>query len=204
MLYELLQVSLCDLICSRSYDFVFWTFNKPKLTCAEGIKSGFITLKECSSQVLEGRRYCKILVWSIPCLTLWMLPVLFRFCYSALTSKSTSFIKLNKNSSKKVGCLRSICMDFVRFEFEKVKTNLKISFFFLSKSFVDPVPIIGKSILTTALSPFLHSMVSKILCGKRIGFITLLKNKITKNHRLLLLSERVLGVNYVLCIMKFE
>ena len=78
---------------------------------------------------------------------------------------------------------------------------LEISFF-LSKSFVDPISITGKIILSTTLLLFLHSMVSNILCGKRIGFITLSKDKITKNHRLLLSSERVLGVNYVLYIMK--
>ena len=80
---------------------------------------------------------------------------------------------------------------------------LEISFF-LSKSFVDPIPITGKIILSTTLLPFLHSMVSNILCGKRIGFITLSKNNINENHGLLLSSERVLRVSYVLYIVKFE
>ena len=95
-------------------------------------------------------------------------------------------------------------MVLVHFELEKSQKTfcLEISFF-LSKSVVDPIPITGKIILSTTLLPFLHSMASNSLCGKRIGFITLSKNKITKNHGLLLSSERVLGVNYVLYIIKF-
>ena len=72
----------------------------------------------------------------------------------------------------------------------------------MSKSFADPIPVMGKIILLTTLLLFLHSMVSDNLFGERKGFITLSKNKITENHRLLLLSERVLGVNYVLYILK--
>ena len=88
---------------------------------------------------------------------------------------------------------------------KKKKTFFSWNSPFLSKSFVDPIPIMGKVILSTTLLPFLHSaMVSNILCGKRTGFITLPKNKITENHGLLLLilSKRVLGVN--LCFVYYE
>ena len=70
-------------------------------------------------------------------------------------------------------------MNLVHFELERFKKNcLEISFC-LSKSFVDPVPITGQVILSTTLLSFLHSMVSNILYGKRIGFITLTENKIS-------------------------
>ena len=50
--------------------------------------------------------------------------------------------------------------------------------FFLSKSNVDPKPITRKVTLSNTQLPFIHSMVSNILCGKRIGF-TLWKKKTT-------------------------
>ena len=86
---------------------------------------------------------------------------------------------------------------------KRKKNCLEVSFF-LSQSFVDPILKMGKSILSTTLLPFFHSIVSKILCSERIGFIMLPRNKIPEIHGLLLLSERVLGVNFVLYVMKFE
>ena len=76
--------------------------------------------------------------------------------------------------------------------------------FFQSKSFVEPnpIPLTGKINLTMLLL-FIHSIVSNILCDKRIGFIMLSKKKVTTNHGLLLSSERVLGVIMFRIFMKF-
>ena len=73
-------------------------------------------------------------------------------------------------------------MNLVHFELERLKTNCLEVSFCLSKSFVDPVPITGQVILSTTFLSFLHSMVSNILCGKRIGFITLTENKTSENR----------------------
>ena len=54
---------------------------------------------------------------------------------------------------------------------------------------MDPVPIMGKIILSTTLLPFNHSIVSNILHGKRILFIMLSKNKITEKPQIVISRE---------------
>ena len=103
---------------------------------------------------------------------------------SKLVARSISIVYLHELGAFRIGFLITFCLE---------------SFCFLSKSFVDSIPITGKTILSTTLLPFLHSMVSNILCGKRIGFITLSKNKITENHGLV--RE---GARSKLCFVYYE
>ena len=63
---------------------------------------------------------------------------------------------------------------------------LEISFF-LSKSFVDPIPITGKIISVNNTSPVSSQHGLKHFVWQKIGFITLSKNKINENHGLLLI-----------------